>query len=151
MSDTISPQSPVVDDGSTDGAGQKRLLLVVGGAALLLVLGLGAYFLFLSGGEEEDLGPVPSAAGSQPTEDPVKKDKGSKKDKAPKDVNADFTVGRDPFVPLSVEAVNEPEPAPEPPTTDHPVAPRRVGVPPLRRHQRRHRPARPARRPLRMR
>ncbi|HUV48131.1 MAG TPA: hypothetical protein VMX11_04065 [Actinomycetes bacterium] len=118
MSDTISPQSPVVDDGSSDGAGQKRLLLVVGGAALLLVLGLGAYFLFLSGGEEEDLGPVPSAANNQPTEDPVKKNKGSKKDKAPKDVKADFTVGRDPFVPLSVEAVKEPAPAPEEPTTD---------------------------------
>jgi hypothetical protein len=119
MSDTISPASPVIDDGSTGGAGQKRLLLVVGGAALLLVLGLGAYFLFLSGGEEEDLGPVPSAAGAQPTEDPVKKNKGTKKDKAPKNVNANFTVGRDPFVPLAVEKVSVPdEPAADTTTTN---------------------------------
>ena len=38
MSDTMSPASPVIDDGSTGGGGQMRLLLVVGGAALLLVL-----------------------------------------------------------------------------------------------------------------
>ncbi|MEO8107919.1 MAG: hypothetical protein ABI720_11445 [Actinomycetes bacterium] len=122
MSDTISPQSPVVDDGSADGAGQKRLLLVVGGAALLLVLGLGAYFLLLSGGDEEaDLAPVPSAVGTQPTDNDVKKDKGSKKDtkdKAPTNVEADFTVGRDPFVPLSVEAPVAPDPVVEEPTAD---------------------------------
>ncbi len=127
----------------------------MGGAALLLVLGLGAYFLFLSGGEEEDLGPVPSAAGAEPTEDPVKKNKGSKKDKAPKNVNADFTVGRDPFVPLAVEKVSVPdEPAADTTTTDISSSTTKTGgggtstapaATPARR-----RPARPARRPLRM-
>ncbi len=110
MSNTMSTESPIIDDGSTDGGGQRRLLLVVGGAALLLVLGLGAYFLFLSGGGEEELAPVPSAAGAQPVED-GKKDKTTKKDdKAPNKTNIKFTVGSDPFAPLAAEAVIEPDP-----------------------------------------
>lgn len=112
MSDTVATENPVIDDGSPGGGSQRRLLVVVGGAALLVVIGLAAYFLFLSGGEEEDLGPVPSAAGSQPVEE-GDKDKKAKKDTVPGKVNVKFTVGRDPFAPLAVEAVAEPAEAPE--------------------------------------
>jgi hypothetical protein len=115
MSDTVATENPVIDDGSPSGGSQRRLLVVVGGAALLIVIGLGAYFLFLSGGEEEDLGPVPSAAGAQPVEegDVAKKDKKAKKDTVPGNLNVKFTVGRDPFAPLAVEAVAEPAEVPE--------------------------------------
>jgi hypothetical protein len=110
MSDTISTENAVIDDGSSGDGSQRRLLLVVGGAALLLVLGLGAYFLFLSGGDEEDLGTVPNATGSQPVEDGKKDKKAKKDDKVSDKVNVKFTVGRDPFAPLAVEAVVEPPP-----------------------------------------
>lgn len=110
MSNTISTENPIIDDGSSDGGSQRRLLLVVGGAALLLVLGLGAYFLFLSGGDEEDLGPVPSAAGAQPVDEGKKDKKAKKDDSVPNKVNVKFTVGRDPFAPLAAEAVVEPAP-----------------------------------------
>ncbi len=119
MSNTLSTQSPTIDDGSGAGGSRRRLIMVVGGAALLLVLGLGAYFLFLSGGEEEDLGLVPSGAAAQQDESNGKKDKGNKgDDKVPAEVDTNFAVGRDPFAPLPAEEViPAPEPKPDP-TTD---------------------------------
>ena len=79
------------------------------------------YFLFLSGSSDEDLGPVPSAAGQAADEQDQAKAK-AKKDKAEaeaeqanlndKDI---ITVGRDPFEPLSVEA-EKPKPVDD--TTD---------------------------------
>jgi hypothetical protein len=123
MSNTLSTQSPTIDDGSGAGGSRRRLIMVVGGAALLLVLGLGAYFLFLSGGEEEDLGPVPSGAAAAEESD-GKKNKNSKgndskgNDNVPAEVDTNFAVGRDPFAPLPAEEViPAPEPKPEP-TTD---------------------------------
>jgi hypothetical protein len=108
MSNTVPTASLPTDEASASGS-QRRLLVVVGGAALLLVLGLGAYFLLLSGGEEEDLGPVPSSAPA-PTQETGKKDKSEKKDDTvPTEVDKNFTVGRDPFLPLAAEQVVEVE------------------------------------------
>ena len=92
----------------------------MGSRGQLLVLGLGAYFLFLSGGDEEDLGPVPSGASAVPDESKGKKDKGSKgDDTVPADVDTNFTVGRDPFLPLAAEqVVVVPEPVADDTTTD---------------------------------
>lgn len=119
MSNTLSAQSPTTDDGSSADGGQRRLLMAVGGGALLLVLGLGAYFLFLSGGEEEDLGPVPSGASALPDDTNGMKDKNSKKDETvPAAVDVDFAIGRDPFIPLAAEAVPEPAAPVEDPGTD---------------------------------
>ena len=120
MSNTVSTENLPTEDGSGTG-GQRRLLVIVGGAAVALVLALGAYFLFLSGGEEEDLGPVPSGAAA--VDDSNGKDKNGKNDKdgkdgkdgkdddVPSEVDEDFTVGRNPFAPLPAEAIKE-EPAP---------------------------------------
>lgn len=107
MSNTVSQENPIADEGASSDGGQRRLLLVVGGAALLLVLGLAGYFLFLSGGDDEEaFGPLPTAGTAAPDETTGGKDKASKKDKkVPNDVDANFTVGRDPFTPLGVEAV----------------------------------------------
>ncbi len=123
MSNTVSTENPLLEDGSGAGS-QRRLLMVVGGAALLLVLGLGAYFLFLSGGAEEDLGPVPSGAAAT-DESGGKKNKDSKgndtkgDDNVPAEVDSDFKVGRDPFAPLPAEEVlAPPEPAPDDTSTD---------------------------------
>jgi hypothetical protein len=76
---------------------------MVGGAAVVLVLGLAVYFLFLSGGGEEEFEPIPSAAGTatEETDDKGKKDE----EKVPEEVDDDFRVGRDPFAPLAVEEV----------------------------------------------
>lgn len=116
MSNTLSTETPTSDGGSAAGGSQRRLLLAVGGGALLLVLALGAYFLFLSGGEEEDLGPVPSGAASLPEESKGEKDKNGG-EQVPAEVDVDFAIGRDPFVPLAAEAVPEPA-APVDDTTD---------------------------------
>lgn len=107
MSDTVAHES-LEGTEPTGGAagGSRRLLMLVAGGAAVLVLGLAVYFLFLSGGEEEVAGPVVPAPTA--SEKPAKGDKGDKDDTdVPKEVDADFAVGRDPFAPLAVEAVKE--------------------------------------------
>ena len=123
MSDTLPSENLVIDDGSSDTGRQRQLLLLVGGLALLLVAGLGVYFLVLSGGEEEDLGVVPGAAAPQADagDENGNSDKNKKKknkELAPTNVNANFTVGRDPFEPLAGEALVAPEPTADSSTTD---------------------------------
>lgn len=113
MSDTM--QGPVEDAvaGPPPGAGSDRrrplvLLLVVAG---LLVVGAAAYLLFLSGGDEEVAGPVvPAPAPAEPGKADKQKDKAG--NEVPKEVEADFAVGRDPFQPLAAEAVKKDPVAP---------------------------------------
>ena len=113
MSDTLASEPLEGLDDAPAAGGQRRLLLLVGAAAAVLVLGLAGYFLFLSGGGEEDLGPVPQSAPA-PVDTKEKGDKkGGKDDTTPAEVDDDFQVGQDPFQPLAVEAVAEP-PAEEP-------------------------------------
>ncbi|MCZ3390183.1 MAG: hypothetical protein LH645_13955 [Actinomycetia bacterium] len=126
MSNETMTQNVSAEDGSAGSGGQRRLLIAVGGAALLLVLGLGAYFLFLSGGGEEDLGPIPSAAVTIPAKaagndnnantDNGNTDKGD--DSVPAKVDSNYSVGRDPFEPLAAEAVPEPVASTDTTTTD---------------------------------
>ena len=99
MSDTVSAEPLPGSESDSSSDGSRRLLLVVGGLAVLLVLGAGVYFLFLSGGGEEDLGAVPSAAAPLASASPE-----ATKTKVPGDSDKNFHVGRDPFAPLSVEA-----------------------------------------------
>jgi len=105
MSDSVATEPPQAPDADSSGSGQRRLLLVVGGLAALLVVGLGAYFLFLSGGaDDEELGVVSAAPAPVETDEP----KGDKKDDTvPNPVDDDIEVGRDPFKPLPQEAVIE--------------------------------------------
>lgn len=123
MSNETLIQNAVSEDGSAGSGGQRRLLIAVSGAALLLVLGLAAYFLFLSGGGEEDLGPVPSAAGTIPAKAAGNDNNGGNKDgdkggdSGPANVDTNYAVGRDPFQPLAAEAVPEPVVPPQD-TTD---------------------------------
>jgi hypothetical protein len=113
MSDTLANESLEGLDDTPAAGGQRRLLLLVGAAAAVLVLGLAGYFLFLSGGGEEDLDPVPQSAPA-PADTKEKGDKkGGKDDTTPAQVDDDFQVGQDPFQPLAVEAVAAP-PAEEP-------------------------------------
>lgn len=128
MSNETMIQNAAPEDGSTGSGRQRRLLIAVGGAAVLLVLGLGAYFLFLSGGGEEDLGPVPSAAGAVPANANGNDNNGNSgnggnkggdkgDDSVPAKVDTNYAVGRDPFQPLAAEAVPEPVASPQD-TTD---------------------------------
>jgi hypothetical protein len=114
MSDTLMPEGPVVDESSGSSSRRNLVVLLVAVVALAVVAGA-AYFLFLSGSSEEDLGPVPSAAGQAADEADQAKAQ-AKKDKAEAEAEqAAFndkdiiTVGRDPFEPLSVEA-KKPQP-----------------------------------------
>ena len=113
MSDTVSTENLPTEDGTADGGGQRRLLMIGGGAAVPARPGPGAYFLFLSGGEEEDLALVRPRRGSPRRRTPDKDDKGDNgKDerRARARSTDDFAVGRDPFAPLAVEEVVEAEP-----------------------------------------
>jgi hypothetical protein len=104
MSDlmTAEPQ-PGADLPSASNEGGKRRLLLVGGAvAVLLVLGLAVYFLFLSGGTDEEAAFAPIPKGT-PAPTATHHDGKADGHKEPKDVTV--KVGRDPFAPLSVEAV----------------------------------------------
>jgi hypothetical protein len=99
MSDRVSAEPLPGSESDSPAAGSRRTLLIVGGLAVLLVLGAGVYFLFLSGGGEEDLGTVPSGAAPLASASPE-----ASKTKVPGDSDKNFHVGRDPFEPLSVEA-----------------------------------------------
>ena len=114
MSETLMPENPVVDEGTGPSSRRNLVVLLVAVVALAVVAGA-AYFLFLSGSSEEDLGPVPSAAGQAADEQGKAKEQ-AKEDKAAAEAEqAAFndkdiiTVGRDPFEPLSVEA-KKPQP-----------------------------------------
>jgi len=110
MSDTLSQESlPPEANGADDRS--RRSLLLIGGLAVLLVLGAAGYFLFLSGGsDDEELGVVSAAPAPVETDGP----KGDKKDdNVPNPVDDDIEVGHDPFKPLPQEAVKE-----EPVTVD---------------------------------
>lgn len=113
MSNALSTDRPQADHASGPAGGRRRLFMALGGAAVLLVLGLGAYFLLLSGGEEDDLGVVPSGAAALPTDGAGNNDNGTKNkgtkgdDTVPGKVDSNFTVGRDPFEPLAAEQVVE--------------------------------------------
>lgn len=106
MSETLASE-PLegLDDAADSAGGQRRLLVIVGAAAAVIVLGLAGYFLFLSGGGEEDLGPVPQSAPAPTTPEDKGDKKGGKDDTTPAEVDDDFRVGQDPFQPLAVEAV----------------------------------------------
>jgi hypothetical protein len=99
MSDRVSAEPLPGSEPDSSSDGSRRTLLVVGGLAVLLVLGAGVYFLFLSGGGEDDLGTVPSAAAPLASASPE-----ATKSKVPGGSDKNFHVGRDPFAPLSVEA-----------------------------------------------
>ncbi|MFL6181626.1 MAG: hypothetical protein ACJ73J_04905 [Actinomycetes bacterium] len=99
MSDRVSAQPLPGSESDSPAAGSRRTLMIVGGLAVLLVFGAGVYFLFLSGGGEEDLGSVPSGAAPIASASPD-----VSKTKAPDDSGKNFHVGRDPFEPLPVEA-----------------------------------------------
>ena len=78
--------------------------------------GPGVYFLFLSGGEEEDLGPVQRCSGSAAADGTGQGRQGRQGHKGgpttvPAEVDDDFAVGRDPFAPLPAEEVIVEEPA----------------------------------------
>src|SRR5215204_6100523 len=104
MSDTIASENAEgVDSASADGvAGQRRLLLIVGGLAGLLVLGLAAYFLFLSGGSEDDLGALPAQGPAPSSADDGKQGDKKGDESKPESLPEKFDgeVGSDPFKPL---------------------------------------------------
>lgn len=114
MSETLMPEGPVIGE-ETEASSRRNLVVLLVAVVALAVVGAAAYFLFLSGSSEEDFGPVPSAAGQvDGKKDQAKAD--AKKDEAKAEQEAKdnqnlVTVGRDPFEPLSVEAVKaQPEP-----------------------------------------
>jgi hypothetical protein len=104
-------QAPLADslDDLDDPGGKgrnSRLLALLAVVAGLVVLGLAAFFLFFSGGGEEDLGgTVPTAQPPAAVEPKQGGDKANtkKKDKTPPVFNG--SVGRDPFQPLAIEEV----------------------------------------------
>ena len=103
MSDSVATEPPQAPEADSSGPNQRRLLLLVGGLAALLVVGLGVYFLFLSGGsDDEGFEVIRSAPAPEETDAP----KGDKKDDTvPTKIDDDIEVGRDPFKPLPQEAV----------------------------------------------
>ena len=111
MSDSVATEQPQAPEGDSSGSSQRRLIVLVVGLAALLVVGLGAYFLFLSGGsDDEDFEVIRSAPAPVETDAP----KGDKKDDTvPTKIDDDIEVGRDPFKPLPQEAVKQ-----EPVTVD---------------------------------
>ena len=134
MSETLMPENPVVDEGTGPSSRRNLVVLLVAVVALAVVAGA-AYFLFLSGSSEEDLGPVPSAAGQAADEQGKAKEQ-AKEDKAAAEAEqAAFndkdiiTVGRDPFEPLSVEA-KKPQPVDKVPDQTDPVTTNTGGTAP---------------------
>ena len=134
MSETLMPENPVVDEGTGPSSRRNLVVLLVAVVALAVVAGA-AYFLFLSGSPEEDLGPVPSAAGQAADEQGKAKEQ-AKEDKAAAEAEqAAFndkdiiTVGRDPFEPLSVEA-KKPQPVDKVPDQTDPVTTNTGGTAP---------------------
>jgi hypothetical protein len=115
MSDLMqAPANESLGGEETEGTnGKGRVLALLGILAGVVVIGLAAFFLFFSGGSEEDLGPVPSAGGnpSQPAD--TGKDDGSGEGQGELPPEYDGVVGRDPFQPLAAEEV-VPPPAPKP-------------------------------------
>ena len=118
MSDTLAAEPVDAVDDAGAASGQKRMLMIVGGLAALLVLGLAVYFLFLSGGgDEEDFGALPPAAPAPANTDDTKKDGKNDADQGTVPEEFSGNLGRDPFVPLSVEKVVETEAPVEPTDT----------------------------------
>jgi hypothetical protein len=111
MSDlqTLPPEAPAAPADS-EGQGNRKLLLLLVGVVGVVVLGAAAYFLFLSGGEEEPLPPItkgtPAAEAGAGKSGQDEANTGGNDDGGqvlPGSADDDLKVGTDPFEPLPAE------------------------------------------------
>jgi len=115
MSESTVSELKLPDSDEPSSGGNRRVLLVVAGAVGLVVLMALGYFLFLRGGGDTELAPVPQGQVATPTASPSPSGKPTT---APATFNDE--IGRDPFEPLAAEAtpVTVPTDAPSDQPTD---------------------------------